>query len=240
MPEPRTEAGFQLSPLNTKTRLPLLILLGVVGVGILLSALHTIAGLGASADELINEYVYNVVLASAALVCLLRGALVSRERGAWIAFGVGVGCWAAGDVYWTAAARTEQSPATAGYFYLAGYPALYAGILLLVSARVERVGLHMWLDGKEAEERLEDVGITVNRNAIPFDERPPMNPSGLRIGTPALTTRGLVEDDMREIAEVVCAALSDRFDSEKDALLERSRALMDRYPLYPQLSPAAV
>ena len=52
------------------------------------------------------------------------------------------------------------------------------------------------LDGKTAEDRLEEVGITVNRNAIPFDERPPMNPSGLRIGTPALTTRGLVEEDM--------------------------------------------
>jgi glycine hydroxymethyltransferase len=91
--------------------------------------------------------------------------------------------------------------------------------------------------GKEAELRLEEVGITVNRNAIPFDERPPMDPSGLRIGTPALTTRGLVEEDMREIAEVIGAALSDDFDSQKDALLERSRALMERYPLYPQLSP---
>jgi glycine hydroxymethyltransferase len=92
------------------------------------------------------------------------------------------------------------------------------------------------LDGKTAESRLEEVGITVNRNAIPFDERPPMNPSGLRIGTPALTTRGLVEEDMREIAEVVSVALSDRFDSERDALSERTRTLMDRYPLYPQLS----
>jgi glycine hydroxymethyltransferase len=96
------------------------------------------------------------------------------------------------------------------------------------------------LDGKTAETRLEDVGITVNRNAIPFDERPPMNPSGLRIGTPALTTRGLVEDDMREIAQVICVALSDRFDAERDTLLERTRALMERYPLYPQLSPTAV
>jgi glycine hydroxymethyltransferase len=95
------------------------------------------------------------------------------------------------------------------------------------------------LDGKRAEGRLEEVGITVNRNAIPFDERPPMNPSGLRIGTPALTTRGLVEDDMREIARVICAALSERFDAEKGALLERSRLLMERHPLYPQLSPAA-
>ena len=69
--------------------------------------------------------------------------------------------------------------------------------------------------GKEAELRLEEVGITVNRNAIPFDERKPMDPSGLRIGTPALTTRGLVEDDMREIAEVIVAALGDDFESNK-------------------------
>jgi glycine hydroxymethyltransferase len=96
------------------------------------------------------------------------------------------------------------------------------------------------LDGKTAEERLEEVGITVNRNAIPFDERPPMNPSGLRIGTPALTTRGLVEDDMREIAEVIAVALSDDFEAQRDSLAERSKALMERYPLYPQLSPAAV
>jgi glycine hydroxymethyltransferase len=96
------------------------------------------------------------------------------------------------------------------------------------------------LDGKAAENRLEEVGITVNRNAIPFDERPPMNPSGLRIGTPALTTRGLVEDDMREIAAVIATALSGDFDGEKDALADRTRALMERYPLYSQLSVAAV
>jgi len=93
------------------------------------------------------------------------------------------------------------------------------------------------LDGKTAETRLEEVGITVNRNAIPFDERPPMNPSGLRIGTPALTTRGLVEDDLREIGEVIAVALSDRFQDEKAGLRERSEALMAKYPLYPQLSP---
>jgi glycine hydroxymethyltransferase len=96
------------------------------------------------------------------------------------------------------------------------------------------------LDGKTAESRLEEVGITVNRNAIPFDERPPMNPSGLRIGTPALTTRGLGEDDLREIAQVICVALSDRFEAEKDSLAERTRALMERYPLYPQLTATPV
>jgi glycine hydroxymethyltransferase len=96
------------------------------------------------------------------------------------------------------------------------------------------------LDGKTAESRLEEVGVTVNRNAIPFDERPPMNPSGLRIGTQALTTRGMSEDDMREIAQVISIALSGRFDSERDSLRERTRALMDRYPLYSQLAATPV
>jgi len=97
------------------------------------------------------------------------------------------------------------------------------------------------LDGKTAETRLEEVGITVNRNAIPFDERPPMNPSGLRIGTPALTTRGLDEEDMREIAEVISIALSERFDAERESLRDRTGALMEQHPLYPQLTaePAA-
>jgi glycine hydroxymethyltransferase len=96
------------------------------------------------------------------------------------------------------------------------------------------------LDGQTAEDRLDAVGITVNRNAIPFDPRPPMNPSGLRIGTPALTTRGLVEEDMTEIAAVIVTALSDEFEAQKDTLAERTRSLMERYPLYPQLTTAAV
>ncbi|MGI9556957.1 MAG: serine hydroxymethyltransferase, partial [Solirubrobacterales bacterium] len=95
------------------------------------------------------------------------------------------------------------------------------------------------LDGKEAERRLEDVGITVNRNAIPFDERPPMNPSGLRIDTPALTTRGMDEEAMREIAEVISIALSDRYEAERDSLAAATRALAERHPLYTELAPAA-
>jgi glycine hydroxymethyltransferase len=95
-------------------------------------------------------------------------------------------------------------------------------------------------DGSSAEKRLEEIGITVNRNAIPFDERPPMNPSGLRIGTPALTTRGLEEDDMREVARVICTALSDDYEGEREALQARTRALAEAHPLYPQLSVATV
>ena len=93
------------------------------------------------------------------------------------------------------------------------------------------------LDGKEAEDRLAEVGITVNRNAIPFDQRPPMRASGLRIGTPALTTRGMVEEDLREVGQVIVEALSPGYDdAERAELSERTRALMERYPLYAHLS----
>jgi glycine hydroxymethyltransferase len=92
------------------------------------------------------------------------------------------------------------------------------------------------LDGQTGEDRLDEVGITVNRNAIPFDERPPMNPSGLRIGTPALTTRGMGEAEMSEIAEVIVTALGPDFESSKVDLRTRTDALMDRFPLYAELA----
>jgi glycine hydroxymethyltransferase len=121
-----------------------------------------------------------------------------------------------------------------------GVPVLTGGTdghLVLVDVTAENLD---GLDGRLAEERLESIGITVNRNAIPFDERPPMNPSGLRIGTPALTTRGLDGDDMREIAKVICTALSGDFEAEREALKARTKALADAHPLYPELSAATV
>ena len=97
------------------------------------------------------------------------------------------------------------------------------------------------LDGQQAEDRLHDIGITVNRNAVPFDPRPPAVSSGLRVGTPALATRGLQVDDFREIGRVIAQTLTGDFgDSQRSELSERTRALAERYPLYPQFSPAAV
>ena len=92
------------------------------------------------------------------------------------------------------------------------------------------------LTGQEGEDRLERAGITVNKNGIPFDERPPTVTSGLRIGTAALTTRGFREPEMREIAQIIVAALQpEAGDAELEALRARSRAIGERFPLYPRL-----
>jgi glycine hydroxymethyltransferase len=99
--------------------------------------------------------------------------------------------------------------------------------LLLVDLR------HTEWTGKDAEDRLAEVGITVNRNTIPFDERPPTVASGFRVGTPAMTMRGLDEDDFREVGRIMCAALSSEADVA--GLAERSAALVGRRPLYPGL-----
>ncbi|MGH3495281.1 MAG: serine hydroxymethyltransferase, partial [Sciscionella sp.] len=94
--------------------------------------------------------------------------------------------------------------------------------------------------GKQAEDRLHSIGITVNRNAVPFDPRPPMVTSGLRIGTPALTTRGLQAADFTEIGEIIVATLSPGdFESRIAELSERTAAIADRYPLYVGIAPYA-
>jgi glycine hydroxymethyltransferase len=86
------------------------------------------------------------------------------------------------------------------------------------------------LDGKQAEDRLHEVGITVNRNAVPFDPRPPMVTSGLRIGTPALATRGFGDEQFTEVADVIAVALQPTCDVE--ALRARVAKLAGDFPLY--------
>jgi len=85
--------------------------------------------------------------------------------------------------------------------------------------------------GKDAQERLESVNVTTNRNTIPFDERPPMIASGLRLGTPAGTMRGFDEEDFREVAAIIVDAL--KADLDADALIGRVDALCAKRPLYP-------
>jgi len=97
------------------------------------------------------------------------------------------------------------------------------------------------LDGKQAEDRLAEVGITVNRNAVPFDPRPPMVTSGLRIGTPALATRGLQAGDFHEVGKIIARALQPGFEDARQELTDRVTAIVDRFPLYAQLgTPATV
>jgi glycine hydroxymethyltransferase len=95
------------------------------------------------------------------------------------------------------------------------------------------------LDGKQAEDRLHQVGITVNRNAVPFDPRPPMISSGVRIGTPALAARGFGAAEFAEVADIIAATLDpETGEQQLRALRERDTTLAARFPLYPQLAEA--
>jgi glycine hydroxymethyltransferase len=97
------------------------------------------------------------------------------------------------------------------------------------------------LDGKQAEDFLQDIGITVNRNAVPFDPRPPAVSSGLRVGTSALATRGIQADEFEEIGRILAQALQPGFEAARADLAERVAAITERHPLYSQLgTPTAV
>ena len=89
------------------------------------------------------------------------------------------------------------------------------------------------VDGKQAEDLLHEVNITVNRNAVPFDPRPPMVTSGLRIGTPALATRGFDDEEFTEVSDIIATALKP--GAEVAPLRERVSALAAAFPLYPGL-----
>ena len=91
------------------------------------------------------------------------------------------------------------------------------------------------MDGQQAEDLLHSAGITVNRNAVPFDPRPPKVTSGLRIGTSALATRGFGKEDFTEVAEIIAEALIKGEAADTEALHARVDALAEKYPLYPGL-----
>jgi glycine hydroxymethyltransferase len=92
------------------------------------------------------------------------------------------------------------------------------------------------MTGKDAEARLDDVGITVNKNAIPYDPQKPFIASGIRIGTPAVTTCGMKGDDVAEVAHLIAAALKDDSRDAKESVRREVRRLTERFPAYPDVA----
>ena len=123
-----------------------------------------------------------------------------------------------------AAALTSDASKAAGVDVLTGGTDVH---LVLADLRNSK------LDGQMAEDALHEVGITVNRNSVPFDPRPPMVTSGLRIGTPALATRGFNDDDFAQVSEIIALTLQQAGDVAE--LRARVTALAEKYPLYPGL-----
>ena len=87
------------------------------------------------------------------------------------------------------------------------------------------------ITGKDAQHMLDSVHITCNKNGIPYDTQKPTVTSGIRLGTPAVTTRGMVTSEMTEIAHIIYNTLTD-YDNYKDKAIERVKNLIDRFPLY--------
>ncbi len=115
-----------------------------------------------------------------------------------------------------------------------GYQMLFGGTenhMMLIDTYVS-----CGIGGKQAEITLDKVGLTVNKNVIPDDPRPPLDPSGIRIGTPSMTTRGMKEKEMELIAEIIDVTLKN--PSEDNLLFQRSRIqeLCAKFPIYPNLS----
>jgi glycine hydroxymethyltransferase len=128
-------------------------------------------------------------------------------------------------------ARILAERLTAADMTEAGVTVLTGGTdVHLVLVDLRNAAIH----GQEAEDILHSVGITVNRNAVPFDPRPPMTPSGVRIGTPALATRGFGDTEFTEVADIIATALKPQPDVA--ALSARVRKLADEFPLYEGLT----
>ncbi|MCP2254548.1 glycine hydroxymethyltransferase [Prauserella aidingensis] len=123
---------------------------------------------------------------------------------------------------------SESDAADAGVRVLTGGTDVHLVLVDLVNST---------LDGQQAEDRLHEIGITVNRNAVPFDPRPPMVTSGLRVGAPALATRGFGAEDFTEVADIIARALQPNADDAAlGELRGRVELLAKKHPLYPELS----
>jgi diguanylate cyclase (GGDEF)-like protein len=145
-----------------------MLLATVLAVGTAVVVLHDWFGIGAtSLDSDVNGVVYDAVIAAAGLTCLLRSVGAGRERPAWIAIGLGILCWAAAEVYWTASVVNDPSPpypSLADLGYLIYYPLIAVGLILLVRARAHELDWRLWMDGAIA-----GLGAAALGTAFVFD-----------------------------------------------------------------------
>jgi glycine hydroxymethyltransferase len=186
-------------------------------------------------SELFAERQRRTVEGAQAVAEALMNPLPAAGEGVLAGASTGAGAGTGTDVGTDANAGADGTPRANGSSDAQGIDVLTGGTdvhLALVDLR----GLRPELTGKQAEDRLHEIGITVNRNAVPFDPRPPMEASGLRIGTPALATRGLQREDFAEVGQIIAAALlTADFARDAGELAGRVQALVERYPLYESL-----
>lgn len=134
-----------------RTRLAYAGLAIVLFGGTAIVMLHDWLGIGGAAiDRLAGGHIYDVVIVSAGLACLLRARAVPRERGAWLLIGISILCWGCGEIYWTQYILDDPEPpypSPADAFYLGFYPLAYAGLALLVRARAAELDWRLWTDG---------------------------------------------------------------------------------------------
>ena len=138
---------------------------GAALAALVLHAGHTGLGLGGAAlDGFFNDWVYNLLMLSAAAACLARGILVSKERAAWLILGAGALAWSAGDAYYTlflAQLENPPSPSVSDVLFLSFYPACYLGLALLVRSRIRQFHTSLWLDAVIAALAVSTVGAAV-------------------------------------------------------------------------------
>ncbi len=151
-PALRPAWGVQKMSVRELTRTKRAAVAVALSIAVMATVAHAalaLAGAGRG-SALVNDWLYNAALVAAAVACLCRGLWVRRERGAWLAFGIGLAVWSAGDLYWTVAIsglHPIPNPSPADALYLASYPAYYVGIVLLIRGRMARFDSGLWLDG---------------------------------------------------------------------------------------------
>ena len=129
-----------------------------------LHAAHTVLGLGERDSALFNTYLYDGLMAVAALMCFVRAASTARERAVWLAFGLGLFSYFLGEVYWSVAIGSDPSPpvpSPADAFYLGFYPPAYVGVVLLARSRLPEFRPSLWLDGAIGALAIAAVGVAV-------------------------------------------------------------------------------